>query len=196
MFIHYTIYYSNHNTLFRDPPSMRAFMTVFIDEALWGETDGFRIVDHSKDPSHRDRVFWMKTILLFWVADYPGLGKCASMLHSGFYACHWCMGHFYVHSPGHQVCIHNRRNLRANHPYRTDARWDHRDQRGPTPLRTSEEVKAQSRDISSMPTDGPSKAKRQKATGIYGFCLLLLLSMFDIVWDMMPDMMHITKGTS
>jgi hypothetical protein len=25
-------------------------------------------------------------------------------------------------------------------------------------------------------------------------CLLLMLSLFDIIWDMLPDMMHITKG--
>ena len=34
----------------------------------------------------------------------------------------------------------------------------------------------------------------QTKTGIDGFCLFLLLGMFDIVWDMLPDMMHITKG--
>ena len=102
---------------------MHAFMTVFTDELLWGETDGFRTVDHSKDVSDPERVFWLKVVLLFWVGDYPGLGKCAAMKHAGAHGCHWCEGFFYAHSPGHNVCIHNRRNLRANHPYRTDNRW-------------------------------------------------------------------------
>jgi hypothetical protein len=178
----------------RDPPSMTAFLTVFVDELLWGETHGFRIVDHSKALNDPDRVFRLKTILLFWVGDYMGLGKCANMRHSGFYGCHWCQGYFYTHSAGHNVCIHNRRNLRANHPYRTDARWDHRDPRGPVPLRTKEEVEAQSREIDGMQA-GPAKVRRQVATGITGLCLLVLVGLFDIVWDMMPDMMHIVKGT-
>ena len=173
---------------------MEAFMTVLVDELLWGETEGFRTVDHSKGLDDPDRVFWLKVILLFWVGDYPGLAKCAAMKHSGFYACHWCKGFFFSHSPGHNVCIHNRRNLRPNHPYRTDARWGPHETRGPSPLRTRDEVESQSRDISNMKYGSNPKKKMQKSTGIDGFCLLLLLSMFDIVWDMLPDMMHITKG--
>jgi hypothetical protein len=174
---------------------MEAFMTVFVDELLWGETEGFRIIDHSKEISDPDYVFWLKVILLFWVGDYPGMGKCAAMKHAGRYGCHWCMAYFFAHSQGHNVCIHNRRNLRPNHPYRTDARWGPHETRDPAPLRTTDEVEAQSREISNMPV-GPAKAKKQRATGIDGFCLLLMLSMFDIVWDMLPDMMHITKGLS
>ena len=174
---------------------MEAFMTVFVDELLWGETQGFRTIDHSKAISDPDHVFWLKVILLFWVGDYPGLGKCAAMKHAGRYGCHWCMGYFFPHSPGHNVCIHNRRNLRPNHPYRTDARWGPHETRGPVPLRTTDEVESQSREISDMP-EGPAKANQQRSTGIDSFCLLLMLSMFDIVWDMLPDMMHITKGLS
>ena len=48
---------------------MKAFMTVFVDELLWGETQGFRIVDHSKNVSDPNRVFWLMIILLFWVGD-------------------------------------------------------------------------------------------------------------------------------
>jgi hypothetical protein len=172
---------------------MEAFMVVFVDELLWGETEGFRTVDHSKPPSDPDRVFWLKVILLYWVGDYPGLAKCANMKHAGFYGCHWCKGYFYTHSPGHNVCIHNRRNLRDNHPYRTDARWPHRENRYPVPLRERAEVEAQAREIHEM-EPGPDKARMQKATGIDGLCLLVLISLFDIIWDMMPDMMHITKG--
>jgi hypothetical protein len=173
---------------------MHAFMTVFVDELLRGETAGFNIVDHSKALSSPDRVFRLKIILLFWVADYPGMGKCAHMKHAGFYGCHWCMGYFYTHSQGHNVCIHNRRFLRKNHPYRTDERWGPHETRDPPQLRTTAQVEAQSREIDDM-DDGPDKGRKQQSTGIYGFCLLLLLGMFDIVWDMLPDMMHITKGS-
>jgi hypothetical protein len=173
---------------------MDAFMTVFVDELLWGETDGFRTVDHSKAQSDPTRVFWLKVILLFWVGDYMGLGKCAHMKHAGAYGCHWCKGYFYPHSQGHNVCIHNRRNLRPNHPFRSDDRWSHQESRGPIPLRTSTEVETKSKEISDMP-DGSAKEARQRSTGINGFCFLLMLNMFDIVWDMLPDMMHITKGT-
>ena len=112
---------------------MRAFMTVFVDELLWGETDGFTTVDHSKPLGDPDRVFQLKVILLFWVGDYPGLAKCAAMKHAGAHACHWCKGFFYPHSPGHNVCIHNRRYLRKNHPYRKDPRWNCQEPRDPPP---------------------------------------------------------------
>ena len=168
-------------------------MTVMVDELLWGETHGFTIVDHSKDLNDPNRVFQLKVILLFWVGDYPGLAKCASMKHAGAYGCHWCKAFFFPHSPGHNVCIHNRRYLRQNHPYRTDARWTCQEPRASPPLRTTEEVKAVQREITDM-QQGPEKTRKQKASGIEGFCLLLLLDMFDIVWDMLPDMMHITKG--
>ena len=171
---------------------MTAFMVVFMDELLWCESDGFRTVDHSKDPSDPLRVFWLKVILLYWVGDYPGLAKFADMKHAGFYGCHWCKWYFYTHSAGHNISIHNRRNLRANHPFRTDARWPNRETRRPVPLRSHTEVEAQAREIDEMA--GPAKDKKQKVTGINGFSLLLLLALFDIVWDMMSDMMHITKG--
>jgi hypothetical protein len=174
---------------------MHAFMTVFVDECLWGETEGFRIVDHSKAPTDPQRVFWLKVLLLFWVGDYPGLGKCASMKHIGAYGCHWCKGYFYPHSSGHNVCIYNRRHLRPNHPYRQDRRWGPPETRDAPPLRTAAEVEALSREISDMEEESTEQVRRQKATGIDGFCMLVMLSMFDIIWDMLPDMMHITKGT-
>jgi hypothetical protein len=151
-------------------------------------------MDHSRPADDPDRVFWLKTILLFWVGDYPGLAKCANMKHAGFYSCHWCKGYFYHHSPGHMVCINNRRNLRHAHPYRKDARWGPHESRDPVPLRTAEEVESQSREISAM-DEGPAKVQTQLSSGINDLCLLVLLSMFDIVWDMLPDMMHITKGS-
>ena len=171
---------------------MNAFDVVFVDELLWAETDGLRTIDHSKDPTDPDYIFWLKVILLFFVADYPGLAKCSSFLHSGFFSCHWCKGYFYVHSTGHQVCIHNRRNLRSTHPYRTDPRFGPREKRGPVPLRTRDEVETVSKEVSAL--TGPDQQRKEKSTGIKGFCMFLMLSMFDIVWDMMPDMMHITKG--
>jgi hypothetical protein len=136
----------------------------------------------------------MQVILLFWNADYPGLGKLSSMKHAGAYGCHWCEGYFYPHSPGHNVCIHNRRNLRGEHPFRTNPQWEVRDDRTPNPLRTTEEVETKARELSDM-VAGPEKDRAQTASGIDGFCVLLLLHMFDIVWDMLPDMMHIVKGT-
>ena len=178
---------------FRDPKSMRAFMIVFVDELLWGETTGFRIVDYAKDVSDPERVFWMKVILLFWVGDYPGLGKVSAMKHAGQKGCHWCEGFFYAHSQGHNVCIHNRRGLREHHPFRKDRRWGLEENRDPIALRTNDGVRAEAREIHEM-KEGPAKAKKQKKTGIDGFCLFLLLGLFDFVWDMLPDMMHITKG--
>jgi hypothetical protein len=178
----------------RDPKSMHAFMTVFVDELLWGETDGFRTVDHSKPNDDPDHIFWLMVILLFWVGDYPGMGKCAAMKHSGAHGCHWCDGFFFPHSTGHNVCIHNRRHLRPNHPFRHDAAtWGSTELRTPPNNRTHADVKAKAQEIHDMEY-GTARDKKQSNTGIDGFCLFMMLAMFDVVWDMLPDMMHITKG--
>jgi hypothetical protein len=173
---------------------MTAAMVVFVDELLQGETVGFRTVDHSKDVSDPGRVFWLKVVLLYWVGDYPGIGKIANMKHAGRKGCHWCEGWFYPHSPGHNVCIHNRRNLRPDHPYRHDDRWGEPEIRGPIPLRTKTRVEEQAREIAGMNEDATEQAKQQKQTGIDGFCMFMLLALFDVVEDMLPDMMHVTKG--
>jgi hypothetical protein len=173
---------------------MTAAMVVFVDELLTAETEGFRIVDHSKAPSDPARVFWMKVVLLYWVGDYPGIGKIAGMKHAGRQGCHWCKGFFYAHSPGHNVCIHNRRNLRPNHPYRRDARWGEHEFRDPVPLRNKTEVEQQAREISQMEYESKEQEKKQTETGIDGFCMFMMLQHFNIVEDMLPDMMHIVKG--
>ena len=133
-------------------------------------------------------------ILLFWVGDYPGMGKCAAMKHAGAHGCHWCEGYFYPHSPGHNVCIHNRRNLRTNHPFRHDRdKWGSTETRLPFKNRTHDGIKTKAQEIHDM-DDGPDRDRLQSTTGIDGFCLFMLLTLFDMVWDMMPDMMHITEG--
>ena len=99
------------------------------------------------------------------------------------------------HTRGATMCVSIIAGTCARIPYRTDARWGPHETRAPPPLRTTDEVESQSREISNM-EEGAAKVKKQRATGIDGFCLLLMLSMFDIVWDMLPDMMHITKGVS
>jgi hypothetical protein len=56
-------------------------------------------------------------------------------------------------------------------------------------------VKVTAQEIQAMELGAPRNKLRTK-TGIDGFCLFMLLDMFDIVGDMLPDMMHVTKGTS
>jgi hypothetical protein len=131
--------------------------------------------------------------LLFWVGDYPGIAKPAMMKHQGCYGCHWCWGFFYSHSPGNNVCIHNRRSLRLNHPFRKDSRWGAHEPRTQVPLRSAAEMEALGKEIDAMEAN-PAKERKKTSTGINGFCMLIMLSMFDPVWDMMPDMMHIVKG--
>jgi hypothetical protein len=173
---------------------MAAFHTVFVDECLWGQTRGFRTIDHSRLESDPERVFWLKVMLLFWVGDYPGLAKCSGFIHAGGYACHWCEGYFYPHSPGHNVCVHDRRNLRDGHPFRKDPRWGPHEVLPPNTLRSHEGVEKLAHELSAM-EEGKDLELRKKQCGIREYCALGLLYLFDIVWDMMPDMMHIVKGT-
>jgi hypothetical protein len=42
---------------------------------------------------------------------------------------------------------------------------------------------------------GTERAKAAKKHGVYGQCWLSLLHMFNIVWDITGDLMHLLKGT-
>lgn len=52
--------------------------------------DGKHVVDYFKAEGDLQRKFLLRTVLLFWCGDYPGLGEATNFRHSGYYGCHWC----------------------------------------------------------------------------------------------------------
>ena len=176
----------------KDPKSLQPVMLILTDELLRGQSSGFSVTDYSVPAGIEGREFNLKTVLLMWTADYPGLQKCANMFEKGFQKCHWCFHCFETHSTGHQVARDMRRHLPPRHALRTDLAYGPHAMPKPK-TRTHAETVMQAQQIEAMPK-GPEKIKRQKSLGIYGMCFFTFLDYFDIIWDLLPDIMHIHKG--
>lgn len=117
---------SSHNkfvfmsSLYRDPPSLQCVLLRLVDELLLGQNRGFPMKDFNISPVHPEHYFLLKTVLLFFVGDYPGLAKVSCFKHAGYYRCHWCVQKFVYFLPGHMVSLDNRKHLRDDHPFRDD----------------------------------------------------------------------------
>jgi hypothetical protein len=189
------IRYDTHGKTFtfkRDPPSIQPVLLVFTNEMLHGQEEGFPMRDFSKPPTSPDHFFFLKVILLFFMGDYPGQGKAANMLHTGKRACHWCHHLFETHSPGHNVALGTRQHLPEEHPVRSDETYGPQEEREPPATRTHADTCERGKDIEQM--DEAPKTAAQKDSGVYGFCVLAFLAMFNVIWDITGDMMHIIKG--
>jgi hypothetical protein len=177
----------------RDPQSIQCVLLLLVDELLHGQDTGFNIRDFSRpadDPAHN---FMLKVILLFFMGDYPGQGKVANMLHSGFKACHWCHHYFETHSRGHNVARGTRQHLPTDDAYRRDDSFHGPPEiRDPPATRTSAEVCAKADELAGF--KGAELKRQQKACGVYGSCILRVLDMFDLIWDITGDMMHLMKA--
>jgi hypothetical protein len=110
------------------------------------------------------------------------------MAHQGSKACHWCEG-----------CWPKKRAYRR-HCFGGHERW--LDQGNP--LRTGNDVAPADRTPASVARDAKAsqdsllfwndKDHPRRATGVNGVSALSLLPLFNIVWDVMPDWMHIIKN--
>ena len=175
----------------KDPKSLQSANLILTDELLQGQNQGFKMTDYSVPEGVEGREFIMKTVLLLWSADYPGLQKTANMYSTGYQKCHWCMHRFIMHSPGHHVASDMRRHLRPGHPRRFDL--DYGPAAEPKPAtRTHAKLVRLGEEMERL--KGEPRKKKQKTVGIYGRCYFSLLKYFDMVWDFLPDVMHIHKG--
>jgi hypothetical protein len=129
------------------------------------------------------------------IGDYPGLGEATSMAHAGAHACHWCEVAF---PWAHAMRRHDHRAarcfLRANHPWRGPGVWGEQEDRPPPNPRTHARVVAAAAaseaetDLAWDHDDHP-----RKASGVDGLCPLAKLPLFNMVWDVCMDYMHIVK---
>ena len=110
------------------------------------------------------------------------------MSHQGSRACHWCEGTWKKNKAYNRHCFggHQRWLDQAN-PLRTDSATA-------PPARTPASVARDARvsNDSDLPWD--DKEHPRRASGVNGISALSLYPMFDIVWDILPDWMHIIKN--
>jgi hypothetical protein len=185
---------------FRDPKCVQCAMAVLVDDLLRSYDDGYAVNDHSLPVDHAEHAFRCRALLLLWCGDYQGQGKIANMKHSGTYACHWCLHKFIkgLGTTGSCFADNNRRYAPANHPYRADPdygtdRPDHADN-VPPHTRTAANVWAAGLDMSTKPRNQAELERLQTASGVNGLCVLHLLPLFDIIFDICLDMMHVIKN--
>jgi hypothetical protein len=166
------------------PKNLGPMQQLLVDDLLhW--YDGKMVTDYSKpvhDPQHH---FCLRAILLYWCGDYPGLGEATNFVHEGYNACHWCKikGN---HSAGLSRMVYKdyRRYCDMDDALRQDMRWGSVEERPPPQPRTHAQSVQEGKEADVDPTV-------RKTTGINGSCPLHLLVKFDVIRDVVPDLMHI-----
>lgn len=156
------------------------------------EDHGIRCVDSSCAPDDPDRVFYMQVVLLFLVADYPGMAKFTGFGHHncGFKHCHWCNHTTPLYLQGRAVFRDHASYLPPGDPLRDDA-VEPNSNPPPSPRTIAETVDAS---IAARDYRGPFTKHPGKRSGVYYWCCLILLDLFDIIWDASPDYMHLLKN--
>lgn len=113
---------------------------------------------------------------------------CAACRHQGYYACHWCWDKS-KYRVNRQVYAEFKRYLPPGYPGR-GART-----RTAPRQRTHDETVRIGRKCDRHERDGGVNAKHPRhKTGITRWCPLAILPFFNLIRDILPDMMHIIKG--
>ena len=103
--------------------------------------------------------------------------------------CHWCD---FKSQPAPEINRRKwgefRRWLPANHPYRRDKRFGEAEDRGPPAHRTHAGFIEDG--IRNTSHQGFKKDLPSKKTGIYDVSPLVNVPQFNIVWDVLADVMH------
>jgi hypothetical protein len=192
------------DTMKKNPTSLTSTVGALItDELLRGQNFGYRIRDMSRSEGDPGAFFNCRVCLLFCVGDYPAQGTFSGFQHSGKPFCHWCtMLGKTCEGINRSTCACNRRYLPENHKLREKMdtlngrpEFKEAETRPPPPPRTHDVVVEDAR-LTKAYADA-KKAKRRsphKESGVKFVCYFALLFLFDMVWDFLPDMMHIVKA--
>ena len=170
---------------------------VVADDLAIGEEVGYKVFDVSRSPSDPNHAFFLKVILLFMQGDYPAQGKASGMMHAGGYCCHWCM-HVASNNRGVMRMVSGKYDhyLPQNHPKRGAS-----SPREPEPrlhaATCKDALKNQMRRDTRVrlnPRDVEMEDKTKHIRGAKEWCPLAKLHLFDVIWDFVPDMMHLVQG--
>ena len=203
----------------RGPKTLKAHLSVIVDDLRAAYLRGVRCHDASiprgvagttsmvlltQTPSRAHtlgRAFKCKTLLLFWCGDYPAQAK-VSGTHDK--CCHWCK---YKSEKGihinRRLWKSFRRYLPEGHHLREasgfhgpacrEAPPEPRTHQEFASLGTANEVHME-KVVKKLRPRVFKKDAPYKDSGIHSSCPLRWIFMFDLVWDILPDMMHIIWG--
>ena len=164
------------------------------DDLKIGEETGYRVSDASRALGDPSRDFRVKVILLFMQGDYKAQALNCGQAHQGGHPCHWC-----EHEPPKVAGVS--RHVSGNYgsyypPY-------HNDRPPNAPVEPKPRVHhrtcvdgilvAAARDrrvTAANPREIADADKVKHKNGVKEWCPLAILAFFDVIWDFVPDMMH------
>ena len=110
------------------------------------------------------------------------------MVHQGLRACHWCEESWKENRAYRRHCFGgHHRWLDQDNPLRKDS------EEAP-PARTKASIARDARASYDSALPWKHRNHPRRGTGVNSICALSLYPLFDIVWDVMPDWMHIIKN--
>jgi hypothetical protein len=116
------------------------------------------------------------------------------MAHAGKKDCHWCEQEFQW---SHAMRRHDHRSARCftrpGHPFRNAGVWGEAENRPPPTMRTHASIIAAAATTEASRLKWDDKQHPRRATGVDGRCPLAKVPLFDLVWDVCMDFMHIVK---
>jgi hypothetical protein len=116
------------------------------------------------------------------------------MSHSGRHDCHWCEAEFpWCHAMRRHDHRSARRFVAADHPFRKAGVWGKTELRPPPPVRKHEDIIAAGERAGASVLDWDDEEHPRKESGVDGECPLAMIHLFDLVWDVCMDFMHIVK---
>ena len=166
---------------------------VVADDLKIGEEKGYQVTDSSRMPGDPSRVFYVKTILLFMQGDYKAQALNCGQAHQGGFPCHWCK-----HNPPKIAGVSRHVSgsyssyyptSHPNRPFdapRQPASREHDD----TCLAGIRNGAARDRRIRLDPPAVAVEDKAEHIDGVKEWCPLAILAFFCVIWDFVPDMMH------
>ena len=116
------------------------------------------------------------------------------MAHSGGHDCHWCEAEFpWSHAMRRHDHRIARRFLQDGHAWRSGGVWGLPEPLPPPQMRTHAGIVRDAEITEACDWEWKHKQHPRRATGVDGPCPLALVPLFDLVWDVCMDFMHIVK---
>ena len=129
------------------------------------------------------------------IGDYPGLAEASGTMESGKHSCRWCNSTFTKCWAINRVLFANfRQFLPLGDPMRLAGVYGRAEIRDPPTPRTHEEMVADAIESENSPLKPDNAAHPRYQSGVFKMCPLALLPLWNMVWDFLPDWMHMTKG--
>lgn len=164
------------------------------DDLHIGEQKGYRVTDSSRMLGDPSRVFHVKTILLFMQGDYKAQALNCGQAHQGGFPCHWCKHNppktagISRHVSGAYSSYYPTRH--PNRPFDALAEPASREHDDTCLAGIKNGAARDRRERSDDPRAVADEDKAEHINGVKEWCPLAILAFFNVIWDFVPDMMH------